>query len=57
MAGLKALFDYHRFEGNQRLAVMIREAESRYGSRIGIDGLELISAAGDVNMKLDENDK
>ena len=46
MASLKDLFDYQKFAGNSRLEVMIRDTESRYGSKLSIDDLELVSAAG-----------
>ena len=34
---LKRLFDYQRFENNSRLGGMIRETETRYGLRGGIN--------------------
>ena len=46
MASLKDLFEYQKFAGNSRLEAMIKATESRYGSKLGIDDLELVSAAG-----------
>lgn len=46
MASLKDLFEYQKFAGNSRLEAMIKDTESRYGSKLGIDDLELVSAAG-----------
>lgn len=46
MASLKDLFDYQKFAGNSRLEAMIKDTESRYGSKLSIDDLELVSAAG-----------
>ena len=43
---LKDLFEYQKFAGNSRLEAMIKDTESRYGSKLGIDDLELVSAAG-----------
>lgn len=46
MASLKDLFDYQKFAGNSRLEAMIRDTESRYGSKMDLDDLEFINAAG-----------
>lgn len=46
MASLKDLFDYQKFAGNSRLESMIKDTESRYGSKFSLDDLELINAAG-----------
>lgn len=48
---LKRLFDYQRFENNSRLGGMIREIETRYGLRGGMqelsdDDLMFLNAAG-----------
>lgn len=43
---LKILFDYQRFEGNEKLKDMIAETEARYQDELSDDELELVSAAG-----------
>ncbi|MEE1052091.1 MAG: hypothetical protein UIB39_08370 [Lachnospiraceae bacterium] len=48
---LKRLFDYQRFENDSRLGGMIRETETRYGLRGGMqelsdDDLMFLNAAG-----------
>ncbi len=50
MASLKDLFEYQKFAGNSRLEAMIRSTESRYGSKLGLDDLEFINAAGTPEM-------
>ena len=47
---LRALFDYQRFEKNERLARLIGETESRFARELSDDELSLISAAGDFTM-------
>ena len=44
---LKALFDYQRFEKNERLAKFIGETESRYAKELSDDELSLVNAAGE----------
>lgn len=46
---LKSLFEYQKFENNSRLAKLIRETESRYGTELSEDELSMISAAGDMD--------
>lgn len=43
---LKALFDYQRFEKNERLGKIIKETESRYERELSDDDLSLVNAAG-----------
>ena len=45
---LGKLFDYQRFENNDKLAKLIRETESRYAKELTDDELELVAAAGNV---------
>ena len=45
---LKKLFDYQRFEKNQRLEELIRETESRYAKELSEEDLSLVSAAGEI---------
>lgn len=45
---LKMLFDYQRFEKNQRLEELIRETESRYAKELSEEDLSLVSAAGEI---------
>lgn len=56
MASLKDLFDYQKFAGNSRLEAMIRDTESRYGSKLDIDDLEFINAAGSPEMIQQQKD-
>ena len=44
----KMLFDYQRFEKNQRLEELIRETESRYAKELSEEDLSLVSAAGEI---------
>lgn len=45
---LRKLFDYQKFEGNERLAKMISDTESRYMRRQALDedDLFMVNAAG-----------
>ena len=43
---LKKLFDYQRFEKNEKLEKLIRETESRYAKELSNDDLTLVNAAG-----------
>ena len=45
---LKKLFDYQRFEKNERLEKLIRETESRYAKELSDADLSLVNAAGDM---------
>lgn len=47
---LKKLFDYQRFEKNERLEKIIKETESRYGEELSDDDLSLVNAAGDIGV-------
>ena len=44
---LKKLFDYQRFEQNEKLDKLIGEAESRYEKALSDDDLDLVNAAGE----------
>lgn len=44
---LRKLFDYQRFEGNERLAKFISETESRYAKNLSDDDLSFVNAAGE----------
>lgn len=45
---LKALFDYQRFEKNEKLERLIRETETRYAAKLSDDALSLVNAAGEL---------
>ena len=45
---LKNLFEYQRFEKNERLEQLIREAESRYAKELSDADLSLVNAAGEL---------
>ena len=47
---LKALFDYQRFEKNERLEKLIRETENRYAGELSDDDLSLVNAAGEPEI-------
>ena len=49
---LKMLFDYQRFEKNQRLEELIRETESRYAKDLSDEELGYVNAAGEVEMDM-----
>lgn len=56
---LTALFDYQRFEHNERLQALIEDTESRCSCALSDDDLEWVSAAGeetDLNDKKDGQD-
>lgn len=44
---LKILFDFQRFEKNERLEALASQTDSRYGNELPDDSLELVSAAGE----------
>lgn len=45
---LKKLFDYQRFERNERLEKLISETESRYAKDLSDEELTYVNAAGEV---------
>lgn len=47
---LKKLFDYHRFEQNEKLEKLIYETESRYAGGLSDDYLSLVNAAGEPEI-------
>ena len=53
---LKKLFDFQRFEKNERLEKLIRETESRYAAELSDDDLSLVNAAGEIKPGKDETD-
>ena len=46
---LERLFDYQRFEKNERLEKIIKETGSRYAKELSDDDLSLVNAAGEMN--------
>lgn len=51
-SALFSLFDRQRFEGNNHLAALIRETESRYGDHaLSDDALLFVSAAGEATSR------
>ena len=46
---LKILFDYQRFEKNEKLEKLINETESRYAAGLSDDDLSFVNAAGEIN--------
>ena len=53
---LKKLFDFQRFEKNERLENLIRETESRYAAELSDDDLSLVNAAGEIKPGKVETD-
>lgn len=47
---LSKLFDYQKFEGNEKLAKMIEETESKYGTKLSLEDLDRVSAAGEPDL-------
>ena len=45
---LKRLFEYQKFEQNERLAKLIAETEARQAAEISDDDLEMVAAAGEI---------
>lgn len=45
---LKKLFDYQKFEQNERLSRLIAETEARQAAEISDDDLEAVAAAGEI---------
>ncbi len=45
---LKNLFDFQRFERNDKLEKLIQETENRYARELSDDQLFLVNAAGEV---------
>ena len=44
---IKGLFDYQRFEENDKLARIIKMTEDKYsGKELALDELEMVNAAG-----------
>lgn len=54
---LKALFDYQKFENNESLNALIQETQMRLGAELSDDELSMISAAGDIPLKNESNQK
>lgn len=53
---LTALFDYQRFERNERLQAMIEETENRRLNALSDNELEWVSAAGEPSDLREKKD-
>ena len=53
---LMALFDYQRFERNERLQALIEDTENRCMNALSDDDLEWVSAAGEETDLKDKKD-
>lgn len=53
---LKALFDYQRFERNERLQALIEDTENRCMNALSDDDLVWVSAAGEETDLKDKKD-
>ena len=51
---IKKLFDYQRFEKNEKLEKLIRDTESRYATELSDDDLSFVSAAGEDTPPAEE---
>ena len=51
---LRELFDYQRFEPNERLSKVIRGTEKRYGTELSDEELSLVAAAGETGQANDK---
>ena len=40
------LFDFQKYEENERISKMIEETEQRFGTEINMDDLDQVTAAG-----------
>ena len=47
---LKKLFDYQRFEQNEKLEKLVRETENHYATELSDEDLSLVSAAGESGI-------
>lgn len=52
---LKMLFDYQRFEQNERLSAMLAKAEKAQPAFLEDEELEWVAAAGEVNPNTDKH--
>ena len=43
------LFDFQKYEENERISKMIEETEQRFGTEINMEDLEQVTAAGTYN--------
>lgn len=50
---LRKIFDYQRFEGNERLGAMIAHTEGKYLKRVSLedDDLAFLNAAGSRSLE------
>ena len=53
---VKNLFDFQRFKQNVRLDSIIRNTENRYASALSDDDLEWVSAAGESDTRLSQDE-
>lgn len=53
---IRLLFDYQKFEQNQRLAALIAKTEEAYGDCIAENDLESINAAGGFYVPAQKED-
>ena len=53
---LTALFDYQRFERNERLQALIEDTENRCMNALSDDDLEWVSAAGEETDPKEKKD-
>lgn len=53
---LTALFDYQRFERNERLQALIEDTENRCKNALSDDDLEWVSAAGEETDPKEKED-
>ena len=44
------LFDFQRFQRNKKLDNLIRQSEARYSNALADDELDMVNAAGEVDL-------
>ena len=53
---LARLLDYQRFRQNARLLEILGDVEKRYANALNDEDLELVSAAGDLDVGVEADD-
>ncbi len=54
---LKRLFDFQKFEKNEKLSALIDETQKRYAEELSEEELSQVSAAGDISTMFSESEK
>ncbi len=54
---LKALFDYQKFENNERLGAIISKSQDRLSASLEDDELDIVYAAGNIYEQLEKKEE